>query len=337
MLGHVPWLNPLKRLNRWRRWRHRAFRLQRRQRRFASFGRNAIGLLVSGRHGVFAVDPADDVVSRILLDSGTYGESELALAKSFLAPPARVLLVGAHIGTLAVPLSRLCRELVALEANPHTCRLLELNLRMNGCANVTAHQTAAAERWGPIRFLVNRDNSGGSKRVPLHRDQAYVYDNPDEIQVPAMPLDDLGPDQVFDLVLMDIEGSEYFALQGMPRILAGATVLMIEFIPHHLCRVAGVGVDEFLAPVVPHFAWMYVPQHDHLVECGGAAPYLQTLFDSGEAHDAIVFLKAPLPDWLQAKVIGRFEDDSNAGAGPAAAQTTSAPASRPSTRGGMWT
>jgi FkbM family methyltransferase len=248
------------------------------------------------------VDPADDVVSRFLLDSGTYGEADLALATSLLSPTAHVLLVGAHIGALAIPLSRHCQTMIAIEANPHTFQLLELNLRLNLCRNIETVQVAAAERSGTISFLLNRDNSGGSKRMPVHQDLAYVYDNPQIVEVAAMRLDALPSSRPVDLVLMDIEGSEYFALQGMPRILGEAQALMIEFVPHHLQNVADVTVHEWLAPILPHFSWMYVPQHDQVVASDRAEACLQPVFDSGQTYDSIIFLKASLPRWLQAKI-----------------------------------
>lgn len=48
--------------------------------------------------------------------------------------------------------------------------------------------------------------------MPAIRDPIYFHDNPDVITIPASPLDDLLPDQRFDVVIMDIEGSEHQAL-----------------------------------------------------------------------------------------------------------------------------
>ncbi|MGH7427267.1 MAG: hypothetical protein ACREJ4_02740, partial [Candidatus Methylomirabilaceae bacterium] len=58
---------------------------------------------------------------------------------------------------------------------------------------------------------------------------------------------------------MDIEGSEYFALQGMQKILAHARVLVVEFLPHHLKNVSGVTVEQFLSVIPPHFRTLTIP------------------------------------------------------------------------------
>ena len=71
-------------------------------------------------------------------------------------------MVGAHIGTLVVPLARHAAHVMAIEANPDTFELLNLNLLLNGCANVEALQLAAGEREGEIEFVQNTSNSGGS-------------------------------------------------------------------------------------------------------------------------------------------------------------------------------
>ena len=144
---------------------------------------------------------------------------------------SRVLVVGTHMGSLAIAASKHCSQLTAIEANPKTFRLLELNLLINGCNNVHAINIAASDKFEHVEFVMSRANSGGSKRVPLLRDYAYFYDSPEIIKVPAGPLDDVLAGQTFDVILMDVEGSEYFALRGMQTLLASAQVLFVEFVP----------------------------------------------------------------------------------------------------------
>lgn len=50
----------------------------------------------------------------------------------------------------------------------------------------------------------------------------------------------------FDLIVMDIEGSEYRALRGMPRILSATQALMLEVLPNYIDNIARVSVREFL-------------------------------------------------------------------------------------------
>jgi FkbM family methyltransferase len=282
-----------------KKWEERARQAVERKNRMLSFGPNVRGLLVATRHGMFTVDPEDGVVSAALLHEGIYNEPEYMLAKSLISKTSDVLVVGAHIGAHAVPLSKDCKNLIAIEANPHTFNYLTTNFLLNKCSNVAVYNIAAGDKAEKIKFLMSRDNSGGSKKMPLTVLQAYVYDNPYVIEIDAMPLDTLIGPRVFDLILMDIEGSEYFALKGMQQIVAGSKALSVEFLPHHLRNVASVDVDEFLGTILPHFEWMYIPRHNRVVPKQEITELTKNMYWADEEHDGLLFLKNPLPDWLK--------------------------------------
>lgn len=291
----------LRRLRARSGWALQGLKAFERKQRLRSFGAHALGLAVRTTHGLFIVDPEDGTVGGQLLRTGQYNPAELERVETLLPGAANVLVVGGHIGTFVVPLSKRCETMVVLEANPNTFALLQANLRLNDCANVTAHNLAAAEAAGKIRFLVNRDNSGGSKRVPKTALPAYYYDHPTVIEVDAVALDELTERKQFDLIFMDIEGSEYFAFLGMPRILAESSCLVVEFIAHHLRNVAGVDSDRFLAPLLPHFAWLYIPEQERLVGRADMAATLRRMYDADECHDGIMFFKSDPPDWIAVK------------------------------------
>jgi hypothetical protein len=90
---------------------------------------------------------------------------------------------------------------------------------------------------------------------------------------------------------MDIEGSEYFALRGMQKILAKARALIVEFIPHHLTNVAGVTPDQFAATVTPHFGRLFIPSLQQTVDRNDIAAALRTMYDAGRADAGIIFTK----------------------------------------------
>lgn len=289
----------LKQWNRSRKWRRRIGKLKQRKERMLSFGSHAFALLVEGKHGKFAVDPEDDFVSKRLLQTGSYSDGELDLARRFVPENGNVLMVGTHIGALAIPLSKHCGHMVAVEANPNTFKLLQLNLLLNQCDNVLAFNLAAAEKSCSISFILSRDNSGGSKRLPRVNVESYTYDNPQVVEVPADALDVVVENKAFDLIFMDIEGSEYFALKGMPRLLESSRVLVIEFLPHHLKNVAGVSADDFISLILPNFEWMFIPMSGELVAHGDIRRRINEIYTANESHDALVYMKSPLPEWLQ--------------------------------------
>lgn len=254
-------------------------------------GRHVDALLVHSRNGVFLVDAQDRGVGGMLSSRGEYGSEELQRLRSVLDPTSNLLLVGTHVGSLAIPASKFCGKLTAIEANPKTFQLLEMNLLLNGCSNVRAINLAASERAGTIPFVMSRANSGGSKRLPVNRDYAYFYDSPEIADVPSAPLDEVLDGEQVDVILMDIEGSEYFALKGMQRLLACARVLFMEFVPHHLRNVSGATVSELMSTLQPHFSSVFIPTKKAHVTRDRFVPIFQAMYDNDEVDDLLEFRK----------------------------------------------
>jgi len=213
----------------------------------------------------------------------------------FITPDSTVLVVGAHVGTLAIPLARHARHLIAIEANPHTFRLLQMNLRLNDITNQDAHNLAASDKIEDIKFLLSRVNSGGSKREPLKKEEIYYYDKPETISVPAVPLDKLLASKNVDFVLMDIEGSEYFALKGMPNILAQTRAIQVEFLPHHLKNVSGVTPEQFAELFTPHFDTLRIPSLQCEVNRSEFGPKLRKMYEQDQGDEGLIFEKSSWP------------------------------------------
>jgi len=244
-------------------------------------------LLIDTDDGILAVDPEDYVVGWELRANGVFADGQAALLKEMVSPASRVLIVGAHIGTLAIPLSGHCADVVAIEANPQSFQLLELNLHINQITNCKTFNIAANDKEEQICFLLSRANSGGSKRKPLRDAHMYNYDNPLEIQVSAFPLDKLLKGQTFDVIVMDIEGSEYFALKGMPQLLSLSRALIVEFLPHHLRNVAGIGVGEFLSTL--SYDTLTIPSLNRRFGRSEFSSILTYMYDNNMGDEGIIF------------------------------------------------
>ena len=256
-----------------------------------ALGSHSLAVIVETEHGLFAVDPEDRVVGGQLAKQGRYAIQELERLKAIVSSQSNVLVVGAHIGALVIPLCRHCRTVVAVEANPATYRLLKINLLMNEVTNCRALHVAASNEEGELDFLISRANSGGSKRVPLIHEYKYYYDKPKKVVVNARRLDDCLEDKSFDLIVMDIEGSEYFALQGMQKTLGSSKALAVEFLPHHLKNVAGIAVSEFVALIEPHFSSLTIPSKNQRVSRPDFRRALQAMYDRNEGDDGLIFDK----------------------------------------------
>jgi hypothetical protein len=93
---------------------------------------------------------------------------------------------------------------------------------------------------------------------------------------------------------MDIEGSEYFALQGMPRILSEAKFLMIEFLPCHLRDVAAVTVEQFVSLLSPHFSSACIAVRQQIIGREQFLPVLQEMYDRNQGDAGLIFTKFPV-------------------------------------------
>jgi FkbM family methyltransferase len=255
------------------------------------FGDHVAAAIIRSGSGVYAIDIEDDAVRRKAQAYKSPVEDEIHRVAQFVDQDSDVLVVGAHIGTVAIPVSRLCRKLWAIEANPRTFELLMLNLKLNDATNVHALNIMAGERDEEAGFVLNRTNSGGSKRMPKVKASMYFADHPDIVTLKTRALDEVLPDIDFALVFMDIEGSEYFALKGMQKILGRARTLFVEFLPHHLRNVSGVSPEEFVTLIAPHFSRLFIPSKNQTVARSAFKETLRRMYDHDEADAGLVFTR----------------------------------------------
>lgn len=270
-------------------WRlHLGFKKIKSTRLRKKLGQNIKAIITESENGLFAVDPEDLEVGQ-KLRSGGFGVDEVERLKTFINKKSKVLIVGTHIGALAIPLSKHCREITAIEANPNTFELLEINLHLNHAKNITPHNIFANESHEKVEFLLNTVNSGGSKRKPKKGSFLYDFDNPEIIELESHKLDDYLPDHDYDLVLLDIEGSEYFAMKGMKNILSNCKTLVVEFLPHHLKNVADIDVETFLSVLPGHFTKFNLPNNQQEHNISEVKTVLQKMYDANIGEDGIIF------------------------------------------------
>ena len=143
-------------------------------------GNNIKAIITNSENGLFAVDPEDLEVGQ-KLRSGGFGIDEVERLKKFINSKSKVLIVGTHIGSLAIPLSKYCKEITAIEANPKTFELLEINLQLNNTKNITPYNIFANDSHEKVEFLLNTVNSCRSKKKPKKNNFLYDYYNPEVI------------------------------------------------------------------------------------------------------------------------------------------------------------
>ena len=247
-------------------------------------------VIAHSENGIMATDPEDLEVGHQLRANGSFGMHEVERINQFVDENSSVLIVGGHIGSLAIPISKSVNNCTVIEASPKNYELLNMNILLNNCENISTYNLAASESKGKIQFQMNSVNSGGSKRLPINNKVMYRYDDPEVIEVESETLDTLLEGKKFDLILLDIEGSEYFAMKGMPILLANCRTLIVEFLPHHLTNVAGITVEQFLENIPKQMKRLTIPSRNQTVPVEQAGPTLQDMFDKNQGDDGLIFL-----------------------------------------------
>lgn len=149
----------------------------------------------------------DDLVGQFLSRYGEWAWDEVTFVASNLAPGARVLDVGAFLGTFGLGLS-LCQHLASVcyvEANPNVTPLLKENIRR---LKRQPSQVVAAMVYGkdepPALGHIDRNNWGALSFASAASGELFTQEA--ESSVTLAELRELyGP---FDLIKLDVEGME---------------------------------------------------------------------------------------------------------------------------------
>jgi FkbM family methyltransferase len=178
-------------------------------------------------------------LAREVFFTGQYEPQETCLVRALLRPGDTFLDVGAHWGYftfLAAEAVTRSGRVVAVEADPRIYRILKTNLALNQLPHVSALHVAAAAEEGTVK-LEGYDEAADNWGVSRVRGEAQASAKAFSVPAKAMDavLDELGVAKA-QLVKMDIEGAEVFALAGMRRGLQEHRYerLLLELHPQQL-------------------------------------------------------------------------------------------------------
>jgi len=249
------------------------------------------GHITKSDQGIYACMSHDNTIGQNLMVNGVSGEGDLSLIKKIASYDRDILFVGAHIGTLAIPSCNLFNHVTAIEANPETYKFLSVNIILNEIDNISIYQAAAHEEEKIISFIAGEGNSGGSKIYPNNPHPHYLEAKHSLVEIETVRLDSLLQDRKYDVIVMDIEGSEIFALRGMPNILKKSQLLFIEWITFHLEYVAAVPPEEFAIELEKYYSYVYIPGMNKVYEKTQFSELLRTMYDQRYHQDLIIFSK----------------------------------------------
>jgi FkbM family methyltransferase len=199
-------------------------------------------------HKMF-VSPSDDGVNLHGINGqaiSQYKYGEIALAAA-LPRGATVVDCGANVGFFTLLFARSVGDhgrVYSFEPGPLSFALLSKNVAINGYRNVTLVNKAISSSSGTTDFFLCR--TGESDNT--------MFDTPgeerDRISMTTVSLDDYFGGTPIDFIKIDIQGSEYLALQGMTGVLENnpKIQLLMEYSPSSL-EMAGVNPTELVSRI----------------------------------------------------------------------------------------
>lgn len=255
--------------------------------------RLAVGLLECRLfNGVKMRCDLGDHIQRQIYFSGAFEPIEAYLVRYLLRPGMIVIDAGANVGQYtmiaAVEVGR-HGEVHSFEPVPKNFRRLVDHVIENGLATeVRTNMVALWHRAGTVRLNLGSDEIGN--------DGGYMIGIPSEavdtVPSPSVRLDDYVAENELkrvDFIKMDIEGAEWYALQGATTVLTRWRPTMLMEINRLKCRALGYEperISEFLQ------------QYGYLTWVVGQSPETCRSLSSLDSVDSsnVIFHTGRLPD-----------------------------------------
>lgn len=164
------------------------------------------------------VRPTDTIGAALWHIPQLWERHERRLFCDAIRPGCTVLDVGANIGVYTLLAAKRGAHVFAIEADPQNAAMLRHHLSINGLS-AQVFEVAASDKPGRVSLRRNPNNCGGSVVIAGSDITASTIDS---LALPPI-----------DVCKMDIEGSEYSALLGMPETLSRspALTMLIESNP----------------------------------------------------------------------------------------------------------
>ena len=201
------------------------------------------------RYGVMTFPVNDYYIGGALEQEGVYGPAEVEKLLSLIDSDSVVIEVGAHIGSITVPLGKKANRIYAFEPQPEIYECLIRNIEQNNLRNVVCERMGLAELPGFAKASAVDDsakvNTGG---------MALAVADQGGIKITTLDcfIDSQHPPLLsrVDLIKVDVEGME-------GKVIAGALKTISRFKP--LLYVENDRPDKSVALIEQIIALGYTP------------------------------------------------------------------------------
>ena len=162
------------------------------------------------------VNPNDEGLSAELLVHGSHEPDTTKFVSKYLKENIVCVDVGANIGYYSTLYSKIVGQngkVLAIEPSPVNFEFLKKNLELQNFSNYLVFNCESGDKEGNVRFLMDKR----ANKCMIVQDKSESSNNPDIISVPVRKIDDIIDEsnvERVDFLKMDVEGYEWFAIQG---------------------------------------------------------------------------------------------------------------------------
>lgn len=183
------------------------------------------------------------------LEKGNYHQEDtLTLLKCFLTPDSVVLDIGAHIGTLAIPLARLAGKVIAFEPAPATFELLKRNIEQNSLA-IDARNIGLGPEPGHASLEIENAANAGAHTLSIGSGTIKVSTLDDEVEYA-------------DVIKIDVEGMELSVFEGGADLIEQHHPVIYSEINLSALRAHGSSVQKIEQFLYKRGYDLYIPLED---------------------------------------------------------------------------
>lgn len=165
-------------------------------------------------------DSLDRLAAVLLWKFNLLEKHELKLFQSFLKPGMVILDIGANMGIYSILATKVLNgsgQIIAFEPDKQHFETISKSINKNKIQNIVLYNKAVGNKEQYLSLKIDPLNSGNYQ---LRRQKSEGPETNLEELVEVVSLDYFLKDiPQIDLVKMDIQGFEYFALQGMKELI----------------------------------------------------------------------------------------------------------------------
>lgn len=213
----------------------------------------------------FPCDPSDRGLPPVVaLDFGAYESKDFTMLLALMPKGGVLVDVGANIGwyTVHAALQDPTARVIAVEPIPRSFEYLTQAIARNALTNVIAINAAAAAEPGSLTLYVDGGISGAASAAPSTGEAGL-----DAISCEAVTLDSVVAKNGgrADVLKLDIEGAELFALRGAESVLAVQRPVVFAEMLRKLAKPFGYHPNDIITLMRGHGYGCYRAEQNRLL------------------------------------------------------------------------